>query len=38
MANKSMQNLSLSLFPQTSIGEGWDAVIYFLKRGKKWLG
>lgn len=34
MANKSMQSLSLSLCPQTSIGEGWDAVIYFTRRGE----
>lgn len=29
-----MQSLSLSLFPQTSLGERRDAVIYFPKRGK----
>lgn len=34
MANTSMQSLSFSLCPQTSTGEGWDAVIYFTKRGK----
>lgn len=33
-----MQSLSLSLFLQTSLGEGRDAVICFPKRGKNGRG